>query len=616
MLVASITIIDYSVLAAYLLLMILIGGYFSRQQRTSKDFFLAGRSMGWFPVGLSLMATLLSALSYTGIPGEAYKVGLNFVLYVIGIWLTVPVMLVVVMPLYHRLNIYSVYEYLEFRFNLGVRFMGSAIFIVWRLLWLGGVLFAPVKVVVVATGMNEMQQALLIVVLGAVSTGYTYLGGMKAVIWTDVIQTAVMVGGIAMIVGTVWINLDGGAARVWEVAGQLERTESLPTQVPEGESFWSQEWLLWSMLPHAFLASLSFYIADQITAQRFLTTKSLGDAKRSFILNSVSASFMVGALTYVGLAMLAFYQENHQEMRPYWTLTMAEDPSGGKSLIDPRTGKPYIDKTTDITAELEDLITAGAILDPNRDVPLHSAEQVTDPATGAIVIDRLAKQDQKTGELLIQRGYDELMPNYIANFLPSGVAGLIFAALLAASMSSMDSGLNSISTLAIADFYRRLEWGRGALASWRGKEIDQLDEVDEFWLGRRLVLVIGVAATLFSLWVSRLENIFTIMISVCNTFGAPLLAVFFLGMFTRRTNAEGAMASMIVGLPMTIWLAFGHDWGIWPFATKLDAVWAVTFGVLGTMTLGYGLSFVMGRPKSDDELRGLALGAGPLGVRS
>ena len=116
---------DYGVLALYLAIMVAIGFYFSREQHTSKDFFLAGRSMGWFPIGLSIMATLLSALSYTGVPGEAYYAGLRFLLLPFAVWLTLPLLLWLVLPLYHNLRLFSVYEYLELRYDAPTRFAGS-----------------------------------------------------------------------------------------------------------------------------------------------------------------------------------------------------------------------------------------------------------------------------------------------------------------------------------------------------------------------------------------------------------------------------------------------------------------------------------------------------------
>ncbi|MEX0938370.1 MAG: hypothetical protein WDZ59_10970 [Pirellulales bacterium] len=599
---------DYVVLAFYLLMMIVVGAYFSRQQHTSGDFFLAGRSMSWFPVGLSIMATLLSALSYTGIPAEASSVGLLLLLSPLATWLTLPLVVYVVIPLYHRLDIFSIYEYLEFRFDLATRVASSGVFVLWRLLWLGGVLYAPCKVLVVAAGL-EVDLWVLLVTLGAVGTLYTFLGGMKAVIWTDVIQSLVMVAGLALIIGGVAWYIEGGLGGVWESAGQLRRTQLFQVSWDaDTSSFWSEKWLLWGMLPHLVLGYLSFYVADQITAQRFLTTSTLSQGRRSFVLNCISVSIMVPALVWAGISLSVFYQSHPEALRLHWVLRQ-DDSAQSVASAPPRKGH------TDVADELEALLAAGAILDPNTGEPIENTAELMAMSREQL-IDRLSQRDPITGERRILRGRDELMPHFIATYLPAGIAGLILAALLAASMSSMDSGLNSITTLAVMDFYRRLGWGRGAVARWRRKPVDALSEDDELWLGRVLVVIIGAAATLFSLWVSQIESsIFDVMIRVVNTFGAPLLGIFLLGMFTRRTTAAGALVGLAGGVLMTPWLVFAPELGMWPWQVRLNPIWPVTFGLGFTLLLGYAASLVVGRVKSAAELDGLVVWLGKLGER-
>ncbi|MDC0935553.1 sodium/solute symporter [Pirellulales bacterium] len=520
------TTLDYAVLVGYLLLMIVIGALFSRQQHTSRDFFLAGRGMSWFPVGLSITATLLSALSYTGAPAEASQVGLKLCIWPLTLWLNLPIVLLVVLPLYRNLEITSIYEYLELRFDAKTRVVGSVIFVLWRLIWLGGVLYAPCKVLVVAAGL-DISLPILLVVLGFVSTLYTYLGGMKAVIWTDVIQTVIMLVGLAFIIGGVWASIDGGAARVWSAAQELGHTEIFQVGWEEDSSFWTEKWLIWAMVPHFFLASLSFYVADQITAQRYLTTKNTREAQRAFTLNCLSVNIFYPLLAYVGIALSVYYLNDASDMEA-----------------------------------------------------------------------------------------DALLPQFIVQVLPAGVAGLIFAALLAASMSSMDSGLNSIATLLMTDGYRRWGWGKDAWARVRKKEPGKLNQADELLLARVLVLLIGVGATGFALWVSTLGSIFDIMVGVVNTFGGPLLSVFLLGMLTRRCSAAAALGALSMGMVLTVWLAFGADWGIWPWRLRLNAVWPLTIGVAATLVAGYLLSFCCGKRKTDDQLQGLVVGLGPLGCMS
>lgn len=610
--------IDYGVLGIYLLLMVGVGVFFSKDQHTSRDFFLAGRSMGWFAVGLSIMATLLSALSYSGIPGEAYHVGMKFLWMPITVWLAVPLLAYVVLPLYRRLELYSVYTYLELRYDAATRFVSSILFVVWRLLWLGGVLYAPCKVLIVAAGLH-IPAWWLLMILGLISTLYTFLGGMKAVIWTDVIQAIIMAGGLVLIIGGVWWDLEGGPQRVWEVAQHFGRA-----QVADTHFDWSAKWAVWGIVPHFFLAMLSFYVADQITVQRYLTAKTLAVARRSFIMNCVSVSLMVPALMYCGIALLAFYHDNPQAMRGIWVANVLAD---GAAVAD-ATGRPLIPWAQNaITPDnLEQLVAENRLLRPNTKQPFSTSRGLirTDHGKRAVTIERLAMrrpppEGERYGEVVLnQMAQDELMPHFITTQLHRGLAGLILAALLAASMSSMDSGLNSICTLLITDFHRRLGFGRKLLARRLRKDVSQLDEADELRIGRPLVLVIGIAATIFSLFIAQISDIFTIMIGVVNTFGGPLLAIFLLGMFTRRTTAAAALSTLVLGTLFTLWLMISNTYPamqwLWPWQQKLNGVWPLSFGVLFSLITGYGLSFFIGRRRPDDELRGLVVGLGQLGV--
>ncbi|MCO6457246.1 MAG: hypothetical protein J5I93_18265 [Pirellulaceae bacterium] len=614
--------VDYGVLLLYLLVMVAIGWYFSGQQHSSRDFFLAGRSMGWFPVGLSIMATLLSALTYSGIPGEAYREGLKLLVLPAMVWLTVPLVSGTILPLYRRLEVYSVYEYLELRFDGATRIVSSLVFVVWRLLWLGGVLYAPCKVLIVAGGLR-VPEFVLLITLGMVGTLYTFLGGMKAVLWTDVVQALIMFGGLVLIIAGVWWTLDGGPQTVWEVAGQFERRRLID---PAWD--WSSRWSVWGLAPHFFLSMLSFYVADQITVQRYLTTRDLPTARRSFMLNCLSVSIMIPALTYAGLCLLAYYQQHPESLRPVWVVNL--DNRTRQPLEDPRTGRPLLDWAADgprldsgqVDRELvSELLAEGRLRHPNSKEPLgvEELDDVYDEATRSLRTDRLGMKDRRGEWILSPRASDELMPRFITDRLPLGLAGLILAALFAASMSSMDSGLNSIATLLITDFYRRLGIGRAWLARRLSKPESELNEADELRLARPLVLLIGIGATLFSLVVGQLGNIFTIMVSVVNTFGGPLLAVFLLGIFTRRATARAALVALLAGTLLTLWLTAANEYPslamLWPLPFRLSGVWPLVIGVPLTFLLGYGLSFVLGEARSKEQLRGLVRGVGKLGVR-
>jgi Na+/proline symporter len=616
---ATLTSIDYGVIAFYMLAMVGLGFYFANEQRTTQDFFLGGRSFSWFPLGMSLMATLISALSYTGLPGQAYEYGLRCLILPLSVWMALPIMVGVVLPIFRGLSLYSLYEYLELRFDSRTRLAGSLIFVVWRMLWLGGVIYAPCKVLVIASG-TDIPEWVLITMLGAVTTFYTFLGGMKAVIWTDVIQGIAMLGGVVVVILGVWWQTNGGHERVTEVASGLGRLQPASFALDLGSA-----WYLWGALPHWFLANLSFYAADQITAQRFLSAKSVDAARTSYLVNCIVLTLLQPGLIYIGLCMLAFYQDHPQDMQPNWVASLDNKT---REVVRDENKRPLLDPKhhpgQEISVEtIDQLVKEKRILRPNTREPFEESEELVDRDAGKVRVEKLLirrpPNERDMSEVVVRKGApEEMLPRFIADHLPWGAAGLIVAALLAACMSSIDSGLNSICTLLVMDFHRRYGIGRAWLAKRLGKTPETLNESDELKLAQPLTLAVGVGATLFAIGVAQVRDIFEIMVAIANTFGAPLLAVFLLGMFTRRCTGRGAFLGLITGSMLTVGITvlsllkkYGY---VAPEAWPFHDIWTVTFGVLFTLVAGYGGSLVFGKPKSKTELRGLVWGVGHLGV--
>lgn len=563
---ATLTAIDYTILAAYLAAMLGVGAYFSHYQKTTKDYFLAGRNMHWLPVGMSLVVTLFSALSFTGIPAEAFRSGMSMLPTVIDIWLVLPILLLFVIPFFYNLEIFTAYTYLEQRFDLSVRVAASVVFVLWRLLWLGGVIYAPCKVLLFTLGISESDNPLalyvLLVGMGVLTTIYTFLGGLKAVIWTDAMQFCVVIGGIALIFGFALFGPAGvGLADAWSTVRANGLNEMLRLRPPAGQSFWTDRWILWAFIPHYILAHLSFYTADQITLQRFLTTSDLQASKRSMITAAFAKSVIFVLLIGIGVCLHVFYAVNGSERAH-----LAQRAPLGKDVVEAAGGDP--------------------------------------PPLDAI-------------------NSDLVMPHFITTELPAGAAGLIVAALFAAAMSSLDSGLNSVATSMIIDFNRRLGIGRKWLADRLGKPVETIDEADELTLARPLCLVLGAFAIWLAIIVSQLKDIFSIMIGVVNTFGGPLLAVFLLGMFTRRTGPRGALAALLLGMLGTVWISFGPAWAdryglywLWPWDGRWADIWNLTFSVAGTLVIGLACTLVFDDPPSRDKLDGLTAGVGRAGLPS
>ncbi|MCA9067556.1 MAG: hypothetical protein KDA84_01445 [Planctomycetaceae bacterium] len=309
----SLSVLNWIVPVLYLFAVFAIGFKASRYQKTSEDFFLAGRGMGLIPVGISLCMTVFSAVSYMAYPNQSYYHGLLMVMSMVTLWLDAPLICLVVIPFFYNLKIYSIYEYLERRFGPSLRYAGSVIFLLWRLFWLATVIYAPCRalhVVLEITSGQQISVEALIVAVGVVTVIYTFLGGMRAVMWTDVAQFCVMLGSVIAILWVVGSTVEGGFSGVWEIATAGGRDRFI-----EPVFDLEDPWCVWGIVPFYFLARLAFYTADQITMQRVLSASSLQSAQRGFVLNCAVLSIFIPVLCYIGVGLYAFYQQ-HPERIP------------------------------------------------------------------------------------------------------------------------------------------------------------------------------------------------------------------------------------------------------------------------------------------------------------
>ena len=370
MLAAGLTSIDYSIVVLYILGMVVLGSYFARGQKSSESYFLAGRSMGWFPIAISLVATLVSTTSFLSFPSEAYGHDLKIVAYIFSVPLALLVIQRVFLPFYIRLNITSAYEYIEKRFNLSLRTTTSLLFVVMRLVWMAVAIHTASLAVFTMMGLQDQSHLpKIIFAIGLLATIYVTVGGMKAVIWTDVVQFFVFFGALAGVCVYVVFNLDGGLGEIFTVCSDAGKFDVI------SKEFFSPDPTIrvsfWSVTISTFVWILATYGSDQVVIQRYLATRNAKEAKRSIWGNFVFGDIFLTIFQFgAGLAIFAFYRHFTQAL----------------------------------PANIE---------------------------------------------------ADSVFPYFIANQLPVGISGLILAALFAAIMSSIDSGINSIAAVGTIDFYRR-----------------------------------------------------------------------------------------------------------------------------------------------------------------
>jgi SSS family transporter len=505
---SSFRLIDWIIVGAYLAAMAGVGVYFSRRQSSLKHFLLADQRMGWLPIGLSLMAALNSGMDYLMQPSSTIRYG---AVLLVGItsWLALyPWVARVAFPFFQRLNYFTVYEYLEARFDVTVRTLAAVIFILWRLGWMATAMYVPSLAINAATG-GQVDLITMTIIVGVVVTSYTMLGGIEAVIWNDVIQFCIMFGGLAATVVIVWWSVPGGFGEIWSAsaeAGKLRVWVPLTDPSATGvfaqiNSFFHQPMNVIALLVALVVGRMAQYTSDQVMVQRLQSTRSLQEARQAFVVNAAGDALWMVGLSFVGFALFAYFQ--------------------------------------------------------HRPLP-------------------------------VEMQTDKLVPYFMSLAFPAGAVGLVIAAIMAASLSSIDSAINSCSSVAVVDLYNRVWKGRDV----RPGEQAAAEEAEQVLVSRIATVLFGAAGTALACNVSRIGSLLEINAKVVNAFTGPLFGIFLLAMFVARARSGVAWIAGVAGAATAYYVAYHSSIGF---------MWPSTFGLVSTLATGLVLALVW--PAAVDDPR-------------
>jgi SSS family transporter len=299
--------LDYGVLGIYLASLVGMGIYFARREKSTGDFFLGGRRIPWWAAGLSIFGTQLSAITFMSIPAKSFGTDWTFFLGNMMIVAMAPVVVWCYLPFFRRLQVTSAYEYLEKRFNKATRLLGSASFVLFQTGRMGIVLFLPALALSTVTGINVYY---CIALMGALATVYTVLGGIEAVIWTDVLQVFVLLGGAGLSLAIMVAHVDGGWGAIWSMAGEAGKLRVADF----GWDFTAA--VAWVVMLGAAMQTLVSYTSDQTVVQRYLTTADKKAAARSVWTNAVLTIPASLLFFGVGTALWAFYNGHPDMLNP------------------------------------------------------------------------------------------------------------------------------------------------------------------------------------------------------------------------------------------------------------------------------------------------------------
>jgi SSS family transporter len=280
-------------------LLVFIGYIFSKKQKNTDDYFKGGGRIPWWAAGLSLFGTALSAITFMAVPAKTYATDWAYFAFNMSIFLVAPVIIVLFIPFYRRLNVTTAYEYLEKRFSLAVRLLGSGSFILFQIGRMGVVLLLPSLALNVVTGMDVF---LCIILMGIVSLVYTMMGGIEAVIWTDVIQVVVLLAGAVIAIGLMVSSIDGGIRTVYETAASANKFNLLDLRLTLREP------TVWVMVIGGLFTNVTTYGTDQTMVQRYLTTKTEKEARQSVWTNAWLTIPATILFFSIGTTLFVFYK--------------------------------------------------------------------------------------------------------------------------------------------------------------------------------------------------------------------------------------------------------------------------------------------------------------------
>jgi Na+/proline symporter len=316
--------LDHLVVLGYLAVSIGLGIYL-RGQSTREEFFQASGSMGRMTVGLSVMATLFSANSFMMYPSTAYAVSLTAGAAVIAFWAMAPVVIWVFIPVYSRLKCKTAYEYLEQRFHVSVRSLASGLFILLRIGWMASATYAAS---VAISGISGVGQITVIISLGVVAIFYTMLGGLRAVMWTDVLQFFVFAGTIVFAMGLLISQADGGFSGIVETY-----TKGRDNLIVDWSLDPKLRFATFAMLIGSFLEGLSAFGADQVAVQRYIAAKDEKTSQSGFLINMLGLSFIVPSLLCIGAGLFAYFHHHPEDLVPVLVQKLNE-PEPARTTFD------------------------------------------------------------------------------------------------------------------------------------------------------------------------------------------------------------------------------------------------------------------------------------------
>ncbi len=513
--------LDWTILLVTLLTIVLYGTWKTRKSKDVQDYLKGGNTSKWWTIGLSVMATQASAITFLSTPGQAYNDGMGFVQFYFGLPIAMVVICMVFIPLYHRLKVYTAYEFLENRFDLKTRTLTAILFLIQRGLAAGITIFAPAIILSVVLGWNLL---LLNIIIGILVIIYTVSGGTKAVNVTQKHQMVVIFTGMIiafiLIVNKLPENIT--FTKALEIAGASGKMDILDFSFDLNNRY-----TFWSGIIGGTFLMLSYFGTDQSQVQRYLSGKSVKEMQLGLMFNGLLKVPMQFFILLVGVMVFVFYQFNQAPVNfnPLATEVVlnSEYADEYKVLIDEQT-KIFNDKQTIISNYINSE-------DENAAKYIAMANEANDELRNEakLLIEKAAEAQQIKVE---SNDKDYMFITFILNNLPRGLIGLLLAVILSAAMSSTSSELNALASTTTIDLYKR--------NTSEKSEAEMVKASKWFTLGWG-ILAIGIACV-----ANLAENLIQLVNIIGSIFYGNVLGIFLLAFFVKFIRGNAVFTAALI----------------------------------------------------------------------
>ena len=519
--------LDWLIIIGYLSWILYDGIRRSKGTHAIEGYFLASRSLPWWAVGLSVMATQMSAITLVGTTGQGYVDGARFVQFYFGLPAAMIILSVTLVPFFHRARVFTAYEYLEKRFDARTRALASFLFLISRGLSAGVIIAAPAVILSIVLGWSL---PLTILAIGIPTTVYTMFGGVQAVTWADVKQMVVIMVGVTAAVAVLIAGLpdDVGIDSALHVAGATGRLQTIDFTFDLNETY-----TFWSGLVGGLFLMLGYFGCDQSQVQRYLTARSVDAGRYSLMMSAFAKIPLQMLILLTGVLMFVFYLFNQPPMlfnSAHDAEVQTSERAAEYAALDEQFGQAYATRRQ----AADDVVQARRSGDTAQEASavrtfLDRDRQVVDLRERAVGLVRDVTGDEAYADI------NYVFPTFVTTQLPIGLVGLMIAAIFAAAMSSIAAELNALSAATVIDFYRRHY--RQSASDRHYLRVSKV--ATGFW---------GVFASITALYAANLGS----LIEVVNRFGSffygSLLGVFVLAVGVPRATAAGAFWGLVGGM--------------------------------------------------------------------